>query len=155
VRSRTHHITRLYLPISSIADYGTVQMSTFVSQRRVCVTTVTRMRRGGRTREEDACTPIGFASTRRTDAPRSVKESPRAQRVRVPTFIQSQLFERTILYFPLVSHYFSTRSRRRLGARPLVCLAFSAGALPPAKQLSVSSAISLIKRTPFFSKIQS
>lgn len=38
---------------------------------------------------------------------------------------------------PLLPLLLSTRSRRRLGARPLVCLVFSAGASPPAKQLSV------------------
>lgn len=51
-----------------------------------------------------------------------------------PTFWTNDL----VFYFiySLLSHYFSTRSGRRLGARPLVCLVFLAGASSPAKQLS-------------------
>jgi len=74
-------------------------------------------------------------------------------------FIESpglSLLSGRFFIFPHLPYYFSTRSRRRLGARPLVCQASSAGASspqptpppphspppPPAKQLSASAVAS-------------
>jgi len=72
------------------------------------------------------------ACAQRTDALCRSKGSERHVRPAPSLSPPSSLFSSGRFFiFPHLPYYFSTRSRRRLGARPLVCLASSAGASPP------------------------